>query len=219
MLGRVKLAGCLALLLAVPAFAQGGYRPSQQQSRRPAAAPRAPQKNSQPNRRGASQQPHNQPPRSQPPRNQPGHAGNWLRNYKDRSPDQQRRALQNDPQFRKLPAQRQTQLQNRLRNFSSLPPQQQERMLNRMETWEHLTPGQKQQARQVFHQFQQLPPNRRDAVNRAIRDMRNMTPEQRDRLINSDRYRSDFSPMERNILNGTSHLPLAPGDLQGAPPE
>jgi hypothetical protein len=154
-----------------------------------------------------------------PPQNQPGHAGNWLRHYKDMSPAQQRRALENDPQFRKLPPQRQAELQKRLQHFSSLPPQQQERILNRMETWEHLTHDQKQQARQLFQQFKQLPPNRRLAVNRAINGMRYMTPEQRDQLINSDQYRSEFSPPERNILNGVSHLPLAPGDSLQPPPE
>ena len=146
------------------------------------------------------------------PQNQPGHAGNWLRRYKDLSPAQQQRALENDPQFRRLPPPQQARLLQRLRHFSSLPPQQQERMLSRMETWEHLTQDQKQRARQVFKQFQQLPPDRRQAVNRAIRSMHGMTPDQRDQLINSDQFRSTFSPQERNVLHGAAHLPLAPGD-------
>jgi hypothetical protein len=155
-----------------------------------------------------------------PPQNQPGHAGNWLRRYKDLPPAQQRRALETDPQFRRLPPQRQAQLQKKLAHFASLPPEQQERVLNRMETWEHLTRDQKQQARQLFQQFKQLPPDRRQAVNRAIRDMREKTPEQRDELINSDQYKNSFSLQERVILSGAAHLPLAPGDgLQAAPPE
>jgi hypothetical protein len=154
------------------------------------------------------------------PQNRPGHAGNWLRHYKDMPPAQQRRALENDPQFRKLSPQQQARLRSRLQHFSSLPPQQQERVLNRMETWEHLTPDQKQQARQVFQQFKQLPPDRRQAVNRAIRDMRALTPPQRDQLINSDRYRNAFSLQERVILSGAAHLPLAPDEgLQAGPPE
>lgn len=202
MSGKGTIAGLLvALLLLAPSFAQVRYPISQT---RPKSAPPARQNNAQSHRM----------PAYQPPRNQPGHAGAWLRNYRSLSPEQQRRALENDPQFRRLPPQRQMQLQNRLRSFSSLPPQQQDRVLNRMETWEHLTPGQKQQARQLFQQFRQLPPDRRQAVNRAIRDMRGLTPEQRDRLINSDQYRRDYSPMERSILDGASHLPLAPGGLQ-----
>jgi hypothetical protein len=47
-----------------------------------------------------------------------------------------------------------------------------------------------------------------------------MSPEQRDQLMNSDQFRKDFSPQERGLLNGASHLPLAPGDgLQAEPPE
>jgi hypothetical protein len=208
MLGREKIASCLAvLLLLMPSFAQTVYASAQadgqwhrfQKEGRPG-----------PSRSNGAR----------PPQNQPGHAGNWLRRYKDLPPAQQRRALENDPQFRKLAPQRQAQLQKRLQHFSSLPPQQQERVLNRMETWEHLTPNQKQQARQLFQQFKQLPPDRRQAVNRAIREMRGLTPEQRDQLINSGQYRSVFSPQERGILGGAAHLPLAPGDgLQAGPPE
>jgi hypothetical protein len=218
MLGRATIAGCLAALLLTPLFAQVRRMPP------PAPPQRHPQ--SQP----ADGQWHrfqkedhssaNRPHQVRPPQNQPGHAGNWLRRYKDLPPAQQRRALENDSQFRRLPPAGQARLQNRLQHFSSLPPPQQERVLNRMDTWEHLTPNQKQQSRQLFQQFKQLPPDRRQAVNRAIRGMRGLTPEQRDRLINSDQYRRAFSPPERAVLGGAAHLPLAPGDgLQAGPPE
>jgi hypothetical protein len=211
MLGRAKVASCLAaLLLLTPSFAQSPYARTRPQ--RPDGQWHHFQKEDRPGP--------GHPNAARPPQNQPGHAGNWLRRYKDLPPAQQRRMLENDPQFRRLPPQQQTRLQNRLQHFASLPPQQQERVLNRMETWEHLTPNQKQQARQLFQQFKQLPPDRRQAVNRAIREMRGLTPDQRDQLINSDQYRSAFSPQERGILSEAAHLPLAPGDgLQAGPPE
>jgi hypothetical protein len=207
MLGRAKVASCLAaLLLLTLSFAQSPYARTQPQ--RPDGQWHHFQKDDRPNSNAAR------------PQNQPGHAGNWLRRYKDLPPAQQRRMLENDPQFRRLPPQQQTRLQNRLQHFASLPPQQQERVLNRMETWEHLTPNQKQQARQLFQQFKQLPPDRRQVVNQAIRSMRGLTPDQRDQLINSPQYRDAFSPQERGILSGAAHLPLAPGDgLQAGPPE
>jgi hypothetical protein len=218
MLRREKIASHLAaLLLLTPAFAQ----PQSQH-----AAPPPQQQQSQP----ADGQWHHfqkepapspsRPNQAHPPQNQPGHAGNWLRRYKDMSPAQQRRALESDPQFRKLPPQQQIRLLKRLQHFSSLPPQQQERVLSRMETWEHLTPDQKQRARQLFEQFKLLPPNRRQAVNQAIRSMRNLTPDQRDQLINSEPYSKTFSLQERVLLDGAAHLPLASGDgLQAQPPE
>ena len=88
-------------------------------------------------------------PETGPPR-QRGHAGDWLRQYKDLPPDEQERALQSDPNFRRLTPQQQQHRLQQLREFSELPPEQQLCMLNRMETWEHLTPEQKQQAHQIF---------------------------------------------------------------------
>jgi hypothetical protein len=214
MSGQGRIASGLAvLLLLTPSFAQSSHSspPVQHQRNDRDGQWHHFQKQDHPNS--------GRPYAARPPQNQPGHAGNWLRRYKDLPPAQQRRALENDPQFRKLPPQQQAQLQKRLQHFSSLPPQQQERVLNRMETWEHLTHDQKQQARQLFQQFKQLPPDRRQAINRAIRSMRGMTPEQRDQLIRSDQYRSAFSPQERGILGGVSRLPLAPGDGLQPPPE
>jgi len=144
-----------------------------------------------------------------------GHAGDWLRRYKNLPPREQERALQSDPAFRHLSPERQQMLRQRLQHFSSLPPQQQQRMLNRMETWEHLTPEQKQQARQIHDQMQQLPPERRQAVRNAVQALRSMPPEARQREIDSDAYKKQFSPQERDVLSGASKLPLAPAE----PPE
>ena len=219
MLGGGKIAcGLMALLLLALSFAQSRYSP-----------PPSPQQQHPPSQAADGQwhrfQKEGPPSASRPnqvhsPQNLPGHAGNWLRRYKDMTPAEQRRALENDAQFRKLPPQQQARLRNRLQHFSSLPPEQQERVLNRMETWEHLTPDQKREARLLFQQFKQLPQERRKAVNQAIRGMRNLTPEQRDRLINSEQYSRTFSLQERVLLDGAAHLPLAPGDgLQAEPPE
>ena len=208
MLGRRHIIGYVAAvsMLLVPALSQS-YRPLQNQHQ---SAPQ-PQRGNSPSRN--SQTNVGRAPQSHPP-NQPGHAGAWLRRYKDLPPAEQRRALESDPQFRRLPPPRQMQLRNRLQHFSSLPPQQQERVLGRMETWEHLSPMQKDQARTLFRQFKQLPPDRRRALNDAIRGMRGLSPDQRDRLINSDQFGRQFTPYERNLLSGAARLPLAPGGLQ-----
>jgi len=148
--------------------------------------------------------------RKQPAASRPGHAGEWLRRYKDRPPNQKQQALDNDPQFRNLPPERQQKLRERLQHFNSLPSDRQQRILNRMETWEHLTPDQKQQAKQLFSQIKDLPPERRHVVQSAINDLRNMSPEQRQQVIDSNRFKNQFSEQERGLLNGISQLPLAP---------
>jgi hypothetical protein len=140
------------------------------------------------------------------------HAGDWLRRYKDVPPDQQQKALQNDPQFRNLPPERQQQLQQRLQRFNNLPPQQQQRILDRMETWEHLTPQQKDQSRQLFSQLRDLPPERRQRMQTAINDLRALPPEQRQQALDSPRYKNQFTPQERGLLGGISQLPLAPAE-------
>jgi len=155
----------------------------------------------------AAQQPFRQAQVRPRPR---GHAGDWLRRYKDLPPAEQERELQRDPAFRRLPPGQQQLLRQRLQHFSSLPPQQQLRMLNRMETWEHLTPAQKQQARQIFGQMRQLPPQRQRMVGTAIHDLRALPPGQRERIIDSPRFRGMFSDQERDMMRGATRLPLAP---------
>src|SRR5581483_7023425 len=94
-------------------------------------------------------------------RQQAGHAGDWLKKYKDLPPDQQEKALESDPAFHRLPPDRQVKLRQQLQNFRSLPPQKQQRVLTRMQTWEGLTPAQKKQARTVTAKIRQMPPERR----------------------------------------------------------
>jgi hypothetical protein len=145
-----------------------------------------------------------------PPQAGQRHGGDWLRSHQSLSFADQQKALQNDPQFRKLPPQQQQRLVNRLQTFNNLPPQEQQRRLNRIETWEHLTPQQKQQARQLAGQWKELPPDRQKMMKTAIGDLRAMPPDQRERILESDRFKGMFSDQERNMLRETTKLPLAP---------
>ena len=159
-------------------------------------------------------------PKQQQPKQQNGHAGQWLREHKDLPPAQQKKALENDPQFRNLPPQQKQHLQNQLDHFNTLPPDKQQQMLNRMDTWGHLTPEQKDTARQLHTQMQQLSPERRQSVRNAIQALRAMPPDARQRQIDSEAYKKQFTPEERNILGGASKLPLAPADgNEGDSPE
>ena len=79
--------------IAALALALSGVAPSWAQNRQEHAAP------------------HSVP---RPPRAQQGHAGQWLRQHNNLPPEQQRKALQNDPQFRNLPPQQKQHLENQL---------------------------------------------------------------------------------------------------------
>jgi Protein of unknown function (DUF3106) len=197
----------LASAVSVPGLAQkGGFRAAAQPQRHGAPAYQA-QRTAQ--ARPAQARPGQARPGQGAPK---GHAGDWLRRYKDLPPAEQERELQKDPGFRHLPPAQQQLLRQRLQHFSNLPPQQQLRVLNRMETWEHLTPAQKDQARQVFGQMRQLPPARQRMVGTAVHDLRAMPPDQREQVIDSPRFRSMFSDQEREMIRGASRLPLAPAE-------
>jgi uncharacterized protein DUF3106 len=162
-------------------------------------------------------QQHMSRPQAGAPPQQRGHAGDWLRRYKDLPPEEQEKALQNDPAFQKLPPARQQLLLRRLQRFSSLPPDKQLRMLNRQDTFEHLTPEQQKRALQVFGQMRELPPERRRLVHKAIDDLRAMPPDQREQIINSDRFKGMFSDHEREVMRDATRLPLAPSDSGDQP--
>lgn len=138
---------------------------------------------------------------------QQGHRGRpaqplfeWLESHQNLSLDQQEKALERDPNFKKLPPARQTALRDRLRKFNSLPPDQRELSLKRMRFWASLTPGQRQELRDANHQLQGLPQDRRIAVHKALRHLRKMDPQKREQVMQSDRFKTLFSEQEQGIL-------------------
>jgi hypothetical protein len=149
------------------------------------------------------------------------HAGDWLRQHQGLSAEEQERALQQDPRYRRLDPERQERLRKRLQEFNSLPPEQQERILQRMETWEHLTEEQQQQARRLFRSFRRLPQDRKDALAGALRELRGMSPEERQQAIDSEPYRNRFSDEELDLLRGAGKLDFGPQQQEerGSVPE
>ena len=228
-----RLAG-LFLLLTAPSFAQN-HRDQQRNVPRPnAQQPR--QDNRQPrredsrgshsnNREPVRPAPQFQPappgehsyPQFQPP-TQGHHSGQWLNQQRQQPLDRQRKALENDPAFRRLPRETQRQYEQRLQRFDSLPADRQHQVLRRMETWEHLTPQQKQDFLGIRQQFNNLAPERRRAVHNAIDSLRAMPPDARQRELQSGRF-GQFSPEERQILNNATRLPLAPAPQESGRPE
>jgi hypothetical protein len=205
----VSAALLLAGSLVLPCFAQHnrGFAHFPQQHQHSMAAPSKPASHPSQPQSHAQGQSHAQPQTRAHPQS---HAGDWLRNHQNMSPAQREKDLENDPGFRRLPAQQQQLLRQRLQHFSNLPREQQDRMLRRMDVWAHLTPEQKQQAHAIHNRIQQLPPDRQRMVRTAIDDMRNMPPEQREQIIDSARFKGMFSPDERDIMRSANRLPLAP---------
>ncbi|HET9181794.1 MAG TPA: DUF3106 domain-containing protein [Candidatus Angelobacter sp.] len=138
---------------------------------------------------------------------QKGHQGRtaqpmfeWLESHQNLSLDQQEKALERDPRFKRLPPARQAALRDRLRKFNSLTPDQRQLALKRMEYWASLTPGQRQELRDANHQLQGLSQDRRIAVHKALRHLRKMNPQKRQQVMESDRFKTLFSEQEQGIL-------------------
>ena len=162
----------------------------------------------------AGQQPaggNNAPHPQQPKRNNAGQKsqhklGDWLRDHKNLPPDQQEKALENDPNFKHLPPDRQAQLKERLRKFNSLPPGQRDRALQRMEYWDKLNPDQRNKVRDANQQLQGLPVERRVMVHKALRHLRQMSPDERKQEFQSEKFRSTFSDQEQTILKNLAEI-------------
>jgi len=231
-------AGLLLTLVALPSLAQNHRdqksnvpRPNPQQQRQENRQPRReerresrPQQNLNRDAHAAQETQPAPPaphlyPQYQPPA-QGHHSGQWLNQQRQKPPDQQRKALENDPAFRRLPRETQREYEQRLQRFNSLPSDRQHQVLRRMETWEHLTPQQKQNFLGMRNQFNSLPADRRRAVHNAIDTLRAMPPDARERAIESGRF-SQFSQQEKQILNDVTRLPLAsaPQPSPGPAPE
>jgi uncharacterized protein DUF3106 len=149
----------------------------------------------------------------QPKRNNAGpnpqhKLGDWLRNHKNLPPDQQEKALENDPNFKHLSPDRQAQLKERLRKFNSLPPAQRDRALERMEYWDKLNPDQRNKVRDANQQLQGLPVERRVMVHKALRNLVKMSPQERQQVFESDKFKSTFSDQEQTILKNLAEINL-----------
>ena len=132
---------------------------------------------------------------------QPYQMGVWLRAHQNLPLDQQEKLLENDPSFKRLPAQRQAELKDRLRKFNSLTPAQRELALNRMQWMAHLPQQQRQDIRDANQKLQTLPQDRRVMVHKALRHLRQMNPQERQQEMESDRFKSTFSEQEQGILS------------------
>lgn len=128
------------------------------------------------------------------------HFGEWLRRNLNTPSDQKEKALESDPNFQKLPPDRQDKLKQRLQKFNALPADQQQRILQRMETWGHMTPEQHQKARSLLDRMRAMPEERRNLVREQFRTLSPLSPEQRQKTINSDQFRRDFNDDERDLI-------------------
>jgi len=146
-----------------------------------------------------------------------GKAGDWIRNHQGMTPEQQQRALENDPGFKDLPAARQAALRERLRKFNSLDPQQRERAMRRWEFLETLKPEQREQLRQSNQELKK--PSRRPSAHGPQSPSLPAPddPEGREEVFKSDRFHNTFSGQEQDILKRLSAFSPPPEEPASDP--
>jgi hypothetical protein len=137
--------------------------------------------------------------------------GDWLQAHKDLPPDQQLKALENDPFFKRLPPARQNELRERLKKFNSLPPEKRDQALQRMEFLARLSPQQREQLRNASQQLKGLPQERQVAVHKAVRHLRQMPPDERKQVLDSDRFKSTFSDQEQKLIGQLAEMNVPEG--------
>lgn len=146
--------------------------------------------------------------------------GDWLEAHKNLPPDQQMKALENDPAFKRLPPERQNEVRDRLRKFNNLPPEKREQALQRMEFLAKLSPQQREQLRNANQQLKGLPQDRQVAVHKAVRHLRQMPADERKQVLDSDRFKSTFSDQEQKLIGQLAEMnPPEAGTAQNPQPK
>lgn len=144
-------------------------------------------------------------------------AGDWLRKFKDLPAAEQESALNNDPDFQRLPHRRQQELREHLRRFNNMPPEQQQRLLDRMAKFQAMTPEHRQRMKQLQERLHDMPEPRRRVVRKAFRHMMGMPPEERRKVLESDRFKQLFSEDERELIRGLADLEIDHGGHEPPP--
>lgn len=176
----------LSLLVAAALLAQQGPRPPGRQG-----PPRM--------GRGKMDQPGMERPRRPP-------FPPWFDDLAKMSPEDRRKALEDNPGFRQLSPERQEQVRRRLEDFSAISPKRRAMMRDRWEIMSSLSEEGRQRVREVFPQWNHLPEDRRKAVGDEFRAMRGRTAAERDRRFSDPEFLKNFSPTEQQLLKDLTGL-------------
>ncbi len=213
MLATLSISAALCLCAVHGAAAQrfgrmapaGYYRPQGQRAQPHMAPPPQNRRPAQGMGPGGNRAP--QAPRGE-------HLGQWMEAHKNLSPEQQQKALANEPGFRDLPPQTQQRYRDRLAQLNAMNPQQRGATERNLENFERLNPQQRGQVRGAMQQLGSLPPDQRQAVSRTFRQLRDLPPDQRSAAMS----RIPLNDAQRSTLNNLMQVePLLPPVHQQQP--
>jgi Protein of unknown function (DUF3106) len=123
----------------------------------------------------------NRPPTQKPPNTQD--------RWRNMSPTDRQRVLQNE---------------DRLRQMS---PSQQQVLRDRAQVWNRMTPQQRDHVKNdVLPEWRQMPPDRKQAIRSRLRVLQNMPESARNQRLSDPRFTQGMSDEDRSTLRDLSHL-------------
>jgi hypothetical protein len=193
---RLSLCGTLALSLGLAAALMlpltAPVVAAQQRRIPPKAAAQAPHQNSRSDRppNGANEPPNAPHPTVAPNTNRPPTSqANPQDRWRNMSPADRQRAVQNE------------------KRLQSLPPAQQQVLRDRAQVWNRMTPQQRDHVRNdVLPQWRQMPPDRKQAIRNRLRVLQNMPESARNQRLNDPRFTQGMSEEDKSTLRDLSHL-------------
>lgn len=136
----------------------------------------------------------NRPPRTVAP------PPNLQERWRNMTPQDRQRVLQNEDRLRRL------------------PPAQQQMLRERAQVWQRMTPQQRDHVRNdVLPKWREMTPDRRQAIQQRLRVLQNMPESARNRRLNDPNFTRGMSDEDRSTLHDLSHLhvggaPEPPGE-------
>jgi uncharacterized protein DUF3106 len=104
------------------------------------------------------------------------------------------------------PADRQRALQNEKR-LQSMSPAQQQVLRDRAQVWNRMTPEQRNHVKNdVLPQWRQMPPDRKQAIRNRLRVLQNMPESARNQRLNDPNFTRGMSEEDKSTLRDLSHL-------------
>src|ERR1700733_3609742 len=148
-------------------------------------------------------------PRQNPRNDRPPNAQNMPRPSSEASTNRPPMTQQANPQDRwrnMSPADRQRALQNEKR-LQSMSPAQQQVLRDRAQVWNRMTPEQRNHVKNdVLPQWRQMPPDRKQAIRNRLRVLQNMPESARNQRLNDPNFTRGMSEEDKSTLRDLSHL-------------
>jgi hypothetical protein len=122
------------------------------------------------------------------------------------TPAEQRKFMDNNPRFQRLPAMQKENIRQRLDQFNALPEGERELLLQRFQLFRQLPAGKQQQARRVYRVWRELPVERRKTLIREFESLQGMTSPERTARFGSSEFADSYEIREHRILRALTDL-------------